>query len=296
MDETNNEFAEFEAAFDDDYQITEEETGEEEGETTSTDTQEDGDGEDTGGEEEQTGDGAEAPEDEDGEDTKQQADPETFTLKVNKEERTVSRDEMIAFAQKGADYDRVKDQLAESRNNVQALQGRLSKYEDAIGVLEMVASTSGQTIDQITEQMHLNLLMRGGKSEAEAKAEMRAIKAETQLKAAQERDSTRKTEAEDTKARANREVAQFRERFPDVELTEELCQELAPDIQKGIPLAEAFQKRELARVNAELAEMKRKQAADQQNKRNRNSSIGSQRDSGGRREKSDFDDFMSAFE
>ena len=31
---------------------------------------------------------------------------ETFTLKVNKEEKTYSREEVISLAQKGADYDR----------------------------------------------------------------------------------------------------------------------------------------------------------------------------------------------
>lgn len=299
MDENENMdgFAEFEAAFDDDNQISEE-TGEEETEVTDPDTQDSEDGEEAADEGEDTddGDGSEEPGDGDGEDTNGTPVPETFTLKVNKEERTVSREEMIAFAQKGADYDRVKDQLTESRNTVQDLQGKLDKYEGAIGVLESLATASGQTLEQITEQMQLNLLMRDGKSEAEARAELRAVKAEAQLKAVREQDAAKKAAAEDTQARADREVAQFRERFPDVELTEELCRELAPDVQKGIPLIEAYQKREIARKDAEIAEMKRKQAAQEQNRKNRDSSTGSQKDSGGRRTKSEFDDFMSAFE
>lgn len=40
---------------------------------------------------------------------------QTFTIKVNKEERTVGIDEMKALAQKGADYDRIKEQNAQKQ-------------------------------------------------------------------------------------------------------------------------------------------------------------------------------------
>lgn len=290
MDETKDiGFDDFSAAFDDDYQITETDEAEETEETTQeVDTES----------EETSEEGEEVPEEESveaSEETKAPENPETFTLKVNKEERTVSREEVISLAQKGADYDRVKEQLAERNNTVTALQDQLKKYSGAIEVLELISETSGQDISDLAEQLHLNVLMKGGKSEAEAKAELRALKAEAKLKAANAKDTEKKSAQEDPKARANREVAEFRQKFPDVELTESLCNELMQDVQSGMSLSEAYMKRELARRDAEVAELKRQQAADAQNKKNRTSTPGSQKDSGGRRQKSEFDDFMSAF-
>lgn len=289
MEETqNNGFDDFAAAFDDDYQ-TIEETAEEVEETAEVDTENEEVQEE--GEVETEDEDAEASEEE----VKTEPKPETFTLKVNKEERTVSRDEVISLAQKGADYDRVKEQLAERNNTVTALQDRLNKYSGAIETLELISETSGQSISELAEQLHLNVLMKGGKSEAEAKAELRALKAEAKLKAAETKDAEKKSAQEDSKARANREVAEFRQKFPGVELTKELCNELMQDVQGGMSLSEAYMKRELARKDAEMAELKRQQAAAEQNKKNRTTTTGSQKDSGGRRQKSEFDDFMSAF-
>ena len=62
------------------------------------------------------------PQKEDGKETNQDAQSETFTLKVNKEEKTYSREEVISLAQKGADYDRVKEQLTRSREEKDHLQ------------------------------------------------------------------------------------------------------------------------------------------------------------------------------
>lgn len=221
---------------------------------------------------------------------------ETFILKVNKEERTVNREEVISLAQKGADYDRVKEQLTESRNVNQQMQAKLDQYANAMEVLDLLAANSGKTLDQLAEQMHLSLLMKGGKSEAEAKAELRAIKAEAKLSAAQGKEAEQKQAEDDSKARADRDLTEFRKHYPDVELTKELCKELMPHVQKGMTLTEAYQNLEIARRDEQIVQLQRQQEAAQQNKRNRSSAISSQLDSGGRRAKSDFDDFMSAFE
>lgn len=299
MEDTNIDtgFDEFAAAFDDDYQ-TGSEGSAEEVETTDENTRGADDGaQDTSDSEEHQEDGGLGTEDPDGAGTDNgAAQPDTFTLKVNKEERTVNREEVIALAQKGADYDRVKGQLAESSTTIQQLQSQIGKYQNAIDILEMISADSGKNVDELVEQMHLNMLTMGGKTEAEAKAEIRAIKAERALNAAKSQESSQKAAQDDSAGRAQREVAEFRKRFPDVDLSQELCNELMADVKSGMTLSDAYQKREMARKDAEIAELNRKLDAEKQNKKNRATTPGSQNDSGGRREKSDFDDFMSAFE
>lgn len=284
-------FAEFEAAFADENQISDpveenvepeqkEQEGQEPPETGEPDTDESGSEPPENGTE-----GTEPPEEQ----------PETFILRVNKEERTVNREEVISLAQKGADYDRVKGQLTESRAQVQQLQEQVDKNRETIDTLEMISKNVKMSVPDLVNQLHVNMLVKSGKTEAEAKAEIRAIKAEAKLNAAKAKETPQKETAETAAARAEREVAEFHKRFPGVELTKELCDELTKDVREGMSISDAYQKREIARKDAEIAELNRKLAAEKQNRKNKASTPGSQNDSGGRREKSDFDDFMSAF-
>lgn len=219
-----------------------------------------------------------------------------FTIKVNKEERQLTLAEMTEYAQKGADYDRVKSQLETSRQSEQALRTQLVEQQGYMDVLQLISEQTNTPMDQLMDQLHMNLLKGKGMSEAEAKAEIRAVKAEKQLKAAQEQEARQKAASDDNTARAQRDYAEFRKQFPDVQITQELCDKLAPDIQEGMSMLGAYLKMENARQAAEIAELQRKQTAAEQNKKNREKSPGSQTDSGGQRAKSDFDEFMAAFE
>ena len=230
----------------------------------------------------------------DGGEGREPAAEETFTIKVNKEERSVSREEVITLAQKGADYDRVKEQLAESRQTNQGLQEQLTKYQSAIDLMDMLTDGTPEGISAFVDSLHKSALMSDGKTEKEAEAEIRAAKAEKKLGDAQKAEAAQKAAADDTATRAEREIAEFSRRFPEVDLTEELCNELMADVRKGLSLADAYQKKENAKRDAEIAELKRQLEAEKQNSKNRAKSPGSQKDSGGRRTKSDYDDFMAA--
>lgn len=219
----------------------------------------------------------------------------SFTIRVNKEDRVVNREEMFSLAQKGADYDRVKSQVAERDKTISELTAQIEGNKDSLEMLNMISESVGKPIPELLEQMHLSLRMRNGETEAEAKANIRAIKAERQINAAKAAQQ-KQAEKPDGKARAEKEVADFHSRFPGVELTEELCNELTADVRNGMSIADAYQKREIARKDAEIAELKKQMAADKQNKKNKAKAVGSQNDSGGRRNRSAEDDFFAAFE
>ncbi|MGM9587240.1 MAG: hypothetical protein ACI3VA_07135 [Candidatus Limivicinus sp.] len=294
-------YDEFAAAFDggDGYQTdtaeetAQTETNEETTEEPSGEAQETPESGDSSGEEPVSE--SEEPGTEGGEKPDEPISEQKFTIKVNKEERQLSIAEMTEFAQKGADYDRVKNQLETSRQSEQTLRAQLDEQQGYMDVLKLISEQTNTPMDQLIDQLHVNFLKGKGMSEAEAKAEIRAAKAEKQLKAVTEQKSSEKAAAENNTARAQRDLAEFRKQFPDVQITQELCEKLAPDIQAGMSMLGAYLKMENARKDAEIAELQRKQAADTQNKKNREKSPGSQTDSGGQRTKSDFDEFMAAF-
>lgn len=285
-------FDEFEAAFSGEDGNQTEET-EEVADTEETETEETG--EEPSGEEED-GEEAGAPQTEEGAGggADDRGTTETFTLRVNKEDRTVSRDEMIAFAQKGADYDRVKGQLAERDSTIAEMRKTIEGGKDALELLNLISEEVKKPVPELLEGLHLSLRMKNGESEAEAKANIRAIKAERAMRAAQEKPAA--AAKPDGKARAEKEVADFHSRYPGVELTEELCGKLAADVQKGMSLSEAYARQQDKAKDAEIAELRRQLEAEKQNNKNRAKAVGSQKDSGGKRGKSAEDDFFAAFE
>lgn len=225
----------------------------------------------------------------------EKSDGETFTLKVNKEEKTYSREEVISLAQKGADYDRVKEQLAQSRKAEEQLQQQLLEQKDTLEVLEQIASEAEKEIPQLLTELRHNLWRKQGLSDDainERELRMKAEKENAQLKA---QPAQQEQPEETSQQRAKRDLEAFRKEYPDVQLTDELLKNLAADIQGGGSLISAYQKYEAAQKDAKIAQLEKALAAEKKNKENRTSSPGSQRDSGGRREKSEFDDFMEAF-
>ena len=165
-------FEDFESAlFEDDYQIGDDD-GAEESEATETDedTQEtDSDSEDgaEGGDDsddedidDSEEDGAEG--DTEGDEGNTDAD-KTFTLKVNKEERKVTLEEMTALAQKGADYDRVKEQNTKHQQTIADLQSKLegmSSQQNVLDILDTIAKKSGSSLDQLAESLYINFRKR----------------------------------------------------------------------------------------------------------------------------------------
>lgn len=283
-------FEDFAAAFgDEDGNQTEEitEGTEEVTETTpETDPAEESEGE---GQDEDPEDGST----EDGEEDPPAPQETSFTIRVNKEDRTVNREEMFSLAQKGADYDRVKGQVAERDKTITELTAQIEGSKESLEMLSLISESVGKPIPELLETLHVSLRMKNGETEAEAKANIRAIKAERQVSAAKAAQQ-KQAEKPDGKARAEKEVADFHNRFPGVELTEDLCNELTEDVRKGMTIADAYQKRELARKDAEIAELKKQMAADKQNKKNKAKAVGSQTDSGGRRSRSDYESFEAA--
>ena len=224
-------------------------------------------------------------------------EPQKFTIKVNKGTREVELPEMTELAQKGADYDRVKGQLETSRTNEANLQKTVDEQSPIMEVLQLAAKDAGVDVAELVDSIHVGLLKGKGMTEAEARAEIRAAKAEKAVNDLKNKPTQEeKPETDSNQERAKREIAEFQTAFPGVQLDQETLDKLAPDVQNGMTLTSAYLKMENARLTAELAEQKRALEAEKQNQKNRRQAAPGQNDSGGGREKDVFEDFFTAFE
>lgn len=293
------------ALFDDDYQ-----TGDDNDTDDSDVTETDDDPQDTDSDDQDEAEGDDSDEDEDTDDSEDDgADGDgegdkgntntdgTFTIKVNKEERKVTLEEMTTLAQKGADYDRVKEQNAKHQQTIADLQSKLegvSSQQAVLDILGTIAQKSNSTLEQLAESLYINFRKSAGASEDVAREELKSAKLEKELNSYKAKQTQQQEQETDAEARAKRDLEDFAREYPEVELTEELVDKLVPDIQNGMTLSAAYRKYEKAQDSARIAELERQLAAKAQNDKNKKRSPGSQRDSGGRSPKSDYDVFEKA--
>ena len=297
---------EFESAlFDDDYQ-----TGDDNDTDDSDVTETDDDSQDTGSDDQDEAEGDDSDEEDDtddseddGADGSEEGDSGntdadgTFTIKVNKEERKVTLEEMTTLAQKGADYDRVKEQNTKHQQTIADLQSKLegvSSQQAVLDILGTIAQKSNSTLEQLAESLYINFRKSAGASEDVAREELKSAKLEKELNSYKAKQTQQQEQETDAEARAKRDLEDFAREYPEVELTEELVDKLVPDIQNGMTLSAAYRKYEKAQDTARIADLERQLAAKAQNDKNKKRSPGSQRDSGGRSPKSDYDVFEKA--
>lgn len=277
-------FEEFEDAFSEGGNQTADE------ETVEPETEEQ-EGAQQGEEEAPTGEEEPSGQEEPGDKKPEETKPETFTLKVNKEEKTYSREEMISLAQKGADYDRVKELLEKSRTEQADMKKQFDGQKEAMELLAQIAKESGSDVTALLENMQIAMVQKRDNVSADvARERVLRQKAERQAEALR----SQKQEAEKADSRAKQEIAEFRKAYPEVEVTQELVDKLMPEVNGGKSLLAAYRQMEEAKQQAALtekenriAELEKLLAAEKKNKENRAASPGSQKDTGGRRTASD---------
>ena len=217
-----------------------------------------------------------------------------FTVRIGEEDREYSLEEMTDLARKGAGYDDLQAQLTQTEQARDQLQTQINEQQGVFDIMNLLSQKSGSSVNDIAKQLYINFRKHAGVSEDAAAMELENAQLKKQVEAA----TPAKTEAqpgEDPQARAKREVAEFRALHPGVRINDELVEKLAPDVQKGMSLANAYQKMINDQKAAELKEQERKAAAAAQNAKNKAASPGSQQDSGGRRQKSGVEDFFAQF-
>lgn len=291
MDETSiDEFFDVEP---EDYQSDEpmeESTAEPESTDTPPDEAQEGEGSAEAGE---NSGGADEPQNEENPAEATQ-EPRTYVLRVNHEDKTVTQEELMNYAQMGVDYSRVKTQLEQAKNDNTGLQSQIADMQRVVDVVNDLAKASNIPVDDLLKSFRKTRYTSLGYSDKEAEL---AVERDDLTK---ERDSLRGNEAlaakeESGEDRAKREVAEFQQKYPDVSLSEELVKKLLPDCQNGMSISSAYAKMKENEKDQRIAELERQLAAEKQNSANRESSPGSLRDSGKKVKTDPYDDFFDAF-
>lgn len=203
--------------------------------------------------------------------------PELFELKHLGKVSQVSRDDLIALAQKGMDYDHVKGKL-------EAVETKKREESDhAVSFLEDVAQQSGMTVQQLIQQTRdklretkvQNLMAQKGIDEATARERV-ALEEE---RASLERAKAKPAEPSPEEQRRKDNIREFAAAYPGVMGTK-IPPEVWAAFNRGESLTVAYAKDRERKLKEELESAK-------QTKKNREQAPGSVSTAGDKSGKAD---------
>ena len=209
--------------------------------------------------------------------------PKTWTLRHLDDVKTVGEQEMVALAQKGLDYDRIR-----------------SKYDESKPVMELFtqfARQANMSISDYLANLRLQSKRAAGMSEAEAKRAVDLEDREATVAAKEAAEQERQAAQQQKSAADERRMAdiqEFQRAFPEAAKDpKSIPQEVWADVRKGMTLVTAYAKYQVAQANIQAEEARRNAAAVQQNQKNAARSAGSMRSAGA--DKKVRDPFLEGF-
>lgn len=200
--------------------------------------------------------------------------PELFTLKRMGETRQVNRDDLISMAQKGWDYDAVKqerDQLRQYRQEA----------DPALELVKLYAKQNGMEVAQYLDWCHKQDFMRQGMTEQDAQNRVNMDKERAELDrrqaaitAQEQAQTSAQTQAAQRQERIRADIASFNRAYPNVD-PKSISKEVWDAVQQGESLTNAYTMSENKRLQAELAAKQQELDAERQNKANQAKTPGS---------------------
>lgn len=268
-------------ASDDDFDLTPDEA---ESETDSTDTADETDdsaesGNDDEGAETDGGDADDAePETNDEPTDEHTAEPEKreeghqlYTLKGPKGERKCGIDEVLTLANKGMDYDGVRDDRDQLRE-----------------FLTELAQSGGMSTEELIDSTRARMLVQKRQAEGNPISETDALFTVQRERAEKKAARAAETAKAEEQTR-NRMISDFIAEFPDVQATDIPNSVWAESRETG-NLAAAYRKYANNQKDAELQRLKKEIETLKQNKKNKERSTGSMKSSGANRTADPFEE------
>lgn len=233
------------------------------------------DSEEAQGSEQESGEQAEAEteaQDEAGE------EDQLFTLKYMGEEKKVTREEMQDLAQKGMDYERVRQERDSFKDNPK-MPADYSALQAQAGYLKEIADLAGTSVEELVLRTRANRLMREDNSLSEMDA---VIKARSSMETSPKADKAEEA-APDEEAQSREQVKAFLEAYPGVK-AEDIPEEVWKDaFAHNGDLTGAYSRFENRQLKAQIAQMK-------QSQQNKSRSTGSRKSAGAASKRDPFDE------
>lgn len=213
--------------------------------------------------------------------------PKTWMLRHLDEQKEVGEQEMVALAQKGMDYDRIRE-----------------KYDEAKPVMDLFrefAKQANLTVPEYVAHIRMQAKKAAGMNDADAKRaveledrEAAVAQKEEAQKEAEKQQSAESQAKADADARRKADIAEFQKTFPDAaKEPDKIPKEVWDGVKSGLSLVAAYAKYQVEKAKADAAAAAKETAAVKQNQKNAERSTGSMKSAG--EEKRNRDPFLEGW-
>lgn len=209
----------------------------------------------------------------------EQTSTEEFLLKHMDQTFTVDRQKVTELAQKGLDYERIRQQREELKQQRDELEQFRAENADMVEFINELSSESGMTTEQLIDELRANQYVRKhGISQDVARERVAREKAERRLQAREQQDHRKQQTppVDPEKQRRQEDIRAFFQRFPGVD-PKTIDKSVWQGVSSGKSLVDSYQDWQNAQKDAEIQRLKAQIEADRKNQENRSKSIGSQR-------------------
>lgn len=204
-----------------------------------------------------------------GEDTEPEQE-ETFTVKYNGEERTLTREELITAAQKGLNYDKIKGKLDSAESGV------------VYKAMKAGADKAGMSVED-----YANYLLENSEADKQLEAEREIrekypgapaamVKELAKYRANAEESAAKTKEKTDVETAEQKAWAEALQEYPDLKL-DQIPEDVLKNVKEGMSPLRAMMKHEIL----ELRKQTQHQEIEKKNEANRKATIGSLKGRGG---------------
>lgn len=224
-----------------------------------------------------------------------EAEPETaetdqFKLKYLGEDKTVTREEATALAQKGMDYDRIRGKL-------DSLNEESEKHREAVSFLNELAQKQGLTIPDLIDNIRAQEIAKAENVDVDiALGRVKNQRTERDLKAEKEK-LQKKTEQDNTvkadEEKRRQDIAEFTAQYPTVTDFKTIPPEVWASVKSGEKLVSAYGRYENKQLKTQIEKLAKDLEAEKQNVKNKSRTTGSQSSTGKTKVEDDIDKYWN---
>lgn len=249
-----------------------------------SDTEDAAESEDTGSEEDTTTEEpaeSEAPKEEDEqtetEEQQEEKGHQLYTLKTPKGEKQCSLDEVLAYANKGMDYDGMRQD-----------RDRLRDF------LKEMAAPLNLSVEELIDNTRARMLIQQKKEAGEELSEMEALTIIQRNRAEKQAEAQATDEKAASEAAKAQMIRAFVNEFPDVKATD-IPADVWAECSRTGDLAGAYRKYADGLKDSEIKRLKKENETLKQNQKNKDRSTGPRRSAGAATPKDPFDEAWDSF-
>ena len=215
---------------------------------------------------------------------------QSFELKHLDEVRTVDREEVIALAQKGMDYDRIREKYDAAKD----ILAWHDENQDSVRFLEELAKEQGMSLGEMVDATRAQIMSNKTKQPLEVckgiiANERKAAELERRQKAI-ESSAKENTAQVQAKEKMEADVKAFAAAYPEqAKDPNAIPKEVWDAVHQGETLVNAYRAWENKQLKEQLAREKAEAEKRKQEEKNKARSTGSQRSAGKRADMDEFD-------